>query len=349
MSKNLKKVCVIGHFGFGLNLLNGQTVKTKIIAEALEKKLPGSVMTIDTHGGIKSLLKAPFHIFSALKKCENVIILPAHNGLRIYAPLLAITRAFFRGRKLHYAVIGGWLASFIKSKPLLTSCLKKFDAIYVETSTMKRALDKAGFNNTVVMPNCKELRILSPDELVQDHSEPYKLCTFSRVMKEKGIEDAAAAVTAVNSKHGRTVFTLDIYGQIDQGQTEWFEELQKNFPDYVKYGGLVPFDRSVEVLKDYFALLFPTRFYTEGIPGTIIDAYAAGVPVISSRWESFSDIIDDGITGIGYDFANAEELTAILDNFSSLVKKTSDIRKNCIERAHRYLPDAVINTVLERM
>ena len=28
---NMKKVCVIGHFGFGENLLNGQTIKTKIV------------------------------------------------------------------------------------------------------------------------------------------------------------------------------------------------------------------------------------------------------------------------------------------------------------------------------
>ena len=30
-----KKVCVIGHFGEGKVLLNGQTVKTKIITEEL--------------------------------------------------------------------------------------------------------------------------------------------------------------------------------------------------------------------------------------------------------------------------------------------------------------------------
>jgi hypothetical protein len=54
------------------------------------------------------------------------------------------------------------------------------------------------------------------------------------------------------------------------------------------------------VLKDYFALLFPTHFYTEGIPGTVIDAYAAGIPVISAKWESYSDVIDEGVTGIGY-------------------------------------------------
>ena len=129
MSKNLKTACVIGHFGFGLNLLNGQTVKTKILSEELEKRFPDGVMKIDTHGGIKSLIKAPFHVFKALKKCKNIIILPAHNGLRVYAPMLSLVRRFFKGRKLHYAVIGGWLAPYLDSKKGLERCLKKFDGI----------------------------------------------------------------------------------------------------------------------------------------------------------------------------------------------------------------------------
>ena len=54
-----------------------------------------------------------------------------------------------------------------------------------------------------------------------------------------------------------------------------------------RYCGIKDPKDSVKTLKNYFALVFPTRFYTEGIPGTIIDAYYAGVPVIASKWESF--------------------------------------------------------------
>lgn len=53
--------------------------------------------------------------------------------------------------------------------------------------------------------------------------------------------------------------------------------MKKKFPPYIKYCGTVSFDKTTEVLKEYFALVFPTRFYTEGIPGTIIDAFASGL------------------------------------------------------------------------
>lgn len=50
------KVSVLGHFGEGINLLNGQTVKTKIITEELQKQFgQDQVLKIDTHGGWKTI------------------------------------------------------------------------------------------------------------------------------------------------------------------------------------------------------------------------------------------------------------------------------------------------------
>ena len=52
----MKKVCIIGHFANGENLLNGQTVKTKIVTKEIIKNLgKNSVSCIDTHGGFRAL------------------------------------------------------------------------------------------------------------------------------------------------------------------------------------------------------------------------------------------------------------------------------------------------------
>ena len=242
----MKRVCIIGHFGHGENLLNGQTVKTKIVTKEIVKELgKKEVSCIDTHGGVKALMSAFCQALTALKYHKNIIIMPAENGLRIFAPLLVLLNLLFN-RKLHYVVIGGWLPEFLKKRKKLTKALMSFDGIYVETNTMRKALEAQGFNNVYVMPNFKDLKILKESELVYHHTEPYRLCTFSRVMKEKGIEDAVNSVKTVNEQAGRTVYTLDIYGQVDSAQTEWFNELKSTFPLYIKYGELVPFDKSVE-------------------------------------------------------------------------------------------------------
>lgn len=183
----MKKVCVIGHFGFGKEMLNGQTVKTKTVTAELEKHYgEDQVAKIDTHGGLRVLPKVIILMLRGFAKCENIIIFPAHNGVRVFAPLCAFHNQFYH-RKLHYVVIGGWLPELTKGNAVLRSALKKLNYIYVETSTMKRSLEKQGFKNVVILPNFKDLRILPESELVYPQGEPYRLCTFSRVMKEKKI------------------------------------------------------------------------------------------------------------------------------------------------------------------
>lgn len=343
------RVSVFGHFGEGENLLNGQTIKTKIVTEELQNQLGlDQVLKIDTHGGWKTLLKAPFQVFKALKNSANVLIFPAHNGLRVYAPLLFFERCFFKNRKIHYVVIGGWLPEFLHRRKGLSRTLKNFDGIYVETNTMKSALEEQGFKNVYVMPNCKKLTILSENELVYPSETPYRLCTFSRVMREKGIETAINVIKKVNDKLGYVAYLLDIYGQVDAKQTEWFEDLKKQFSEGVRYCGCVDANQSVEILQNYFALLFPTHFYTEGIPGTIIDAYAAGIPVISAKWESYSDVIDEGITGVGYDFDNVEQFEKILLRVEQNSKTMLDMKENCIRKAKDFIPESAIQIMTEK-
>lgn len=343
------KIGICGHYGGNQNFLDGQTVKTKIITKELQKEFGSEqVKCLDTFGGSKRLFSIIKGLCSLLASCKNVIILPAHNSLRLFAPILATLNCFYH-RKLHYVVIGGWLPEFVKKRSWLKKALMKFDYIYVETNIMKDKLTQMGFNNIVILPNFKELDILQPEELIYAAGEPYKLCTFSRVMKEKGIEDAVDAVIAVNKHFGRVVYSLDIYGQVDVNQVKWFEDLKARFPEYIKYKGTVDFDKTTSVLKNYFMLLFPTRFYTEGIPGTIIDAYAAGVPVLASKWENYQDLVDAQV-GYGYDFNSKKGLEKMLLKIK--VKNIEDVgvmKRSCIVKAKDYIPKNIINNLSNKL
>ena len=345
----MNKIGICGHYGGNNNFLDGQTVKTKIITKELEKEFgDNEVKKVDTFGGKRRLVPIILNLISLVMSCKNIIILPAHNSLRIFAPLLVFVNSFYH-RKLHYVVIGGWLPEFVATRRWLKNALMKFAFIYVETSTMKNNLESMGFTNIVLLPNCKELDVIQAEELVYTKQEPFKLCTFSRVMKEKGIEDAVNAVKAVNDKIGKNVYTLDIYGQINKEQRNWFAKLQTEFPDYVKYKGLVSFDKTTEVLKDYFLLLFPTRFYTEGIPGTIIDAYAAGVPVVCSKWQSFGDLVDDTV-GYGYEFSSEEALEKLLRKiYLEEIDKIAPMKKACILKSRQYMPERIVKILINKL
>lgn len=342
----MKKVCVIGHFGFGENLLNGQTIKTKIVTTELDKQFgTDQVVKIDTHGGAKALLSVVLQMIKAFRECDNIIIFPAHNGIKIFVPLCNSINRFFN-RRLHYVVIGGWLPEFLKKQPRLSKRLKTFHMIYVETNNMKKLLEDMEFKNVVVMPNCKRLNIVSEPEKC---TRPYLLCTFSRVMKEKGIEDAVNAVITANKELGEIVYQLDIYGQIDPNQTDWFENLKGTFPDYINYRGLVKFDQSVEVLKSYFALLFPTYYVGEGFAGTAIDAFSAGVPVLASNWKYNNEVVKEGLNGGIFEPKDVEELTKRLIGMANNPEPWLDMRQQCISDAHIYEPDNVMKTLLNEI
>lgn len=342
----MNRVAVIGHFGIGLDLANGQTIKTKIITEAIEKRIEEHVLIIDAHGGIKAILPVAIGCIKALRKSENIILMLTENGLRVSVPVLTLFNRIFN-KRIHYVVIGGWLPKFLEKQQRLEKQLKKFFQIYVETNTMKNALEEKGFHNISVMPNCKELTILKQEELIYQEKEPLRICTFSRVMKEKGIEVLVDVVNEINSN--KKSIELDIYGQIDSQQIEWFDGLKAQFGNSICYRGVIPFDKSVETLKNYFMLVFPTLFYTEGIPGTIIDGYAAGIPVLSSRWESYNDVVDENKSGIGYEFNNKRALKETLLYCINNVEKLNDMKKYCLLKSEEFTIEQAMEVLFSKL
>lgn len=348
VNKMKNKVVVCGHFGFGHTLLNGQTVKTVIVADEIERELgSGSVWRIDTDGQWNQIWMFPKLVW-ALLTCTSVIILPAQKALRYEVRWLSFWNTLFN-KKLYYVVIGGWLKKYLKKHPNIEKKLKCYNGIFVETSTMKRELKSVGFENIFVLPNCKPLDILRKEELKYHKTEPYPFVTFSRVMEKKGIGDLVRIINEINRELGRVALSLDIYGQVDESETQWFEELKKTFGEAICYKGCVPYDKSTEVLSKYFALVFPTKFYTEGVPGTIIDAYSAGLPVISSKWANFDDVIEEGVMGIGFEFNNWVELKCILKKIVEDASIINNKKENCLKAAKKFLPESIVPELVKEL
>lgn len=336
----MKKICICGSFGFGKVSLNGQTIKTEIVTDYYRSVLGNEeVLTIDTQGLLNFLI-LPIRLFVVFFTCKNIVILPAQNSLRIVAPLCRIYQTI-TSKKTHYLVIGGWLPHYLQKHPFVRWGVKTFSGIYVETNTMKRALEKDGLKNVILLPNCKHLAI--ENNRMEISCPPLKLCTFSRINRKKGVEDAIMVVNEVNKEYGKVIVKLDIFGRVDEGEKEWFDSILSSLPDGVRYRGAIAYDKSVETLKEYHALLFPTLYYTEGVPGTIIDAYAAGLPVIASKWESCEDVVEHLKTGFIYAFSDKESmkntLLSIINNPYLLFK----MKETCRERAYDYLPENVMN------
>ena len=170
------KIGICGHFANGKHLLNGQTVKTKIIAKELELELTSKeIYTLDTYGWRKNPLKLIYLLFKMVKNSKHIIILPAQRGLKVFVPIILLFNILYR-RKLHYIVIGGWLPMILSTNKYLKNLLNKFDSIHVETKTMANNLNNLNMTNIYVLPNFKSIQVLGKESFPIHMPFPLKVC-----------------------------------------------------------------------------------------------------------------------------------------------------------------------------
>ena len=341
------KLALIGHMGGNHTFLDGQTVKTRMLFDALAAQ-GVTPFVLDTYLLKKNPLLFMGKFAYSICTCSHYLLVVSLRGRKFFFPLLYIASKIFK-KKIYHIGIGGRLADEVPMHKPWKKYLSSFEANWVEAHQLVRRLHEQGITNAAYLPNFKDLQILRNEELIYTTKEPFAFCTFSRVMKEKGIEDAIAAVSQLNTQAGRTVATLDIYGQIDAAYQEEFKKLQATFPPYITYKGAVEANRSVEVLKNYFVLLFPTQFQREGIPGTIIDAFCAGIPVIARRWAYCDEMITHQRTGLIYDFDKPQELYTLLAYAVAHPQELNALKPFCLQEAQKYTPQPAIQLLLNKI
>lgn len=346
----MKKIAICGHLGNDSPKLDGQTIRTRTIMEGIIQTYGEPVVyKIDTCGKKNQLLLF-FRLLYAVSQCSCLLILPAQNALKIEAPFLALLNRFFRC-EIHYVAIGGWLPDYLNKHEWTRRALYSFHAIYVQLESMRRRLMEMEYERVYVLPNFRFFSdSLSSHEKNKVFDQPYRFVIFSRVTKEKGIEDAVKTIRRLNTEKGDHYSILDIYGEINPAQKNWFDELMNSAPNYVTYKGSVPYQRSVEVLKSYHIMLFPTYYEGEGFAGSIIDAYAAGLPVVASDWKYNSEVVKDGETGFLFEPHNLDDLynkTYLLCASPDLWKvMKSNCRKEYLEK---YTPESTMKVLLDRI
>ena len=73
------------------------------------------------------------------------------------------------------------------------------------------------------------------------------------------------------------------------------------------------------------------------------------MPVISAKWESFADVVDDGVTGLSYEFDNTGALQQLLSEIAENPDRITCLKKNCLEKAENYMPQHAMELLTQRM
>ena len=337
-------VCVVGNYGGAETLTDGQSIKTLELYNSLVRAY-GEKEICRVNLYKKNKIALVCELMIALIRCRNIIVLVSKNGRKKLIPLLVSMNKIFK-RKIFHSLIGSTTHQTLDENPKFIECFNGLAGNWSETQTEKILLEQRGLTNVSVVKNFKNLDILNVQDLVYATEAPFAFCTFSRVEEKKGIPNIVRAINEVNNRFGKTVCTLDIYGQVMEKYEDDFEKLKEEFGENIKYKGVVDFYKSVETLKNYYMLVFPTKYYTEGIPGTLLDAFSAGIPVLSAEWESCFDIMNEKV-GITYAFDDDEKLISSLIYAIENPDTINALKENCLLEAKQYSSDEIVKKIGE--
>ena len=199
------------------------------------------------------------------------------------------------------------------------------------------------------MTNLKRLKKRNIDDIKLETNDDIKVCVFSRINKDKGIEDAIAAVKIVNERLGAQRVTLDFYGLLPESYKDRFNQLLEENKGLIEYKGIVDYNTTVDVLSQYYVMLFPTYYHGEGFPGNVVDAYNSALPIIATDWLYNKDVIKNGRNGILVPIQNPNAIADALQYLYEHREIRYEYAKNCLEDADQYKPDKVMAEFYQTM
>lgn len=338
----MRKICVIGNFGSKNSKLNGQTIKTEMMYNLLKENNEYCLNFLNSF----NWRKRPLHLFlKTIKSARNndiVIFMPAHKGVKIFLPLLTVFKS--KNTKLVLCAIGAWLPDLLYKNKRLIKYAKKIDEFWVETNSMIDNLAKLGLSKAFIVNNFKNLTPCS--EIKPYDMSTYNFCIYSRINAMKGVLDAIWAVDTL--KRENYDIHLDIYGPIEEDFFEKFKKAIGDKKDLISYLGTIAPLNSTQILSNYFMLLFPTRYVTEGIPGTIIDAFFAGLPILTSEYYNSREIMNENVA-VFFRFCDKDDLKNkikwCIDN-----KQTIDLkRKKCLDESIKFSKEYASKIIFGRI
>lgn len=338
------EIFICGNFGYTTGQLDGQTVKTRVLKDEIANIIGQErVAFSDTSGWKRDPLSLFMDIRRKFRNSRYIVILPARKGIRVILPLLVGWKKKYH-KDLRYIVIGGWLPALLEKKTAFMENCRQLDGIYVEVPSMKDKLNQLGLTNVTVMSNfrnfikkpCKERAI----------SLPLKAVFCSRILKQKGIALAIEAVRRINRDADHPSILLDIYGQINSGYREEFEQGMEKAGRGVVYQGVLAPESIQQRLGAYDLMLFPTYYDGEGFPGAILDAFAAGIPVVASDWKYNREVVDEHETGLLFRTGDIDGMVAALKQFIDNPQQLIAMQDNCLKQAEKYHVDKIIPNFL---
>jgi len=275
---------------------------------------------------VRLALKSLLNLFRLLRKqrFDLVYVLVSQNNMGFFRDglFILLVRALSKGSKILIHLHGNFFKRFYTEtnrmmRGFINLTLKRVDAAIVLGESL-REIFTGWIKDVYVVPNGMDI-LFSQNGRHEKHrmhgNGKVNILFLSNLMKSKGIVDVIKSAVEVSGQYPQVVYKIAGTWGYDFSLNVGPEDLQKEVMDIINAHGLentirfldfVTGKTKEDLLLDADIFVLPS--YCDGHPRAIIEAMAAGCPVISTRIGAIPDTIVEKETGFLIDARNPEML-----------------------------------------
>jgi glycosyltransferase involved in cell wall biosynthesis len=183
------------------------------------------------------------------------------------------------------------------------------DGLIVLSSEWLKIRDITEKPNVILLKNSINLtQYIMLNRSINGSNEKVQIIYLGHIGIDKGIVDLIHAVKFLSSK-GVAGYVVSIYGEESRpGELESLIALIRSLSieDYILLCEPVFNEKKINILQDADIFIFPSHH--EGLPISLIEAMAAGLPVIATCVGGIPDLIDNNRNGILVNSQSPDEL-----------------------------------------
>lgn len=217
----------------------------------------------------------------------------SNRGMLMFGPLIVGLCKLARKRTV-LRMFGGSFGDLYLSRnrigrAFIRRCLLSADVVLLQTrrsveQLRRHAVGRVEWFSTYVKTGARSLAAAeNPD--ASEGMACTRFVFLGHLWRTKGLETMLEA-----APHLPSGCFIDVYGPLDEYTTE---EIRKRGMGCVRYRGFLSHTEVDAKLWEYDCLVLATFHSSEGYPGVIAEAFAHGLPVITTRWLAIPEIVDE--------------------------------------------------------